>query len=270
MSILKKPTVVLAALFMLVVLVAVFFPSALTQRDPLDTDLASAMQPPSFEHLFGTDQTGRDVFTRVIYGARASIGVGLVATATALVIGLIVGALIGLSPRWLDGILMRIVDLLLAVPEFVLALIIIALLGPGFINIALAVTLSVVPVYIRLARAHTRSLRSSEHVASARLLGIGGVKVLRRHVLPTVLSRLSVLATIGVGSAILSAAGLSFLGLGVIEPEPEWGLMLAGGRNALDKAWWIAVFPGLVITVVVVATSVLGRYLRRRTEGEEE
>ncbi|GAA2526522.1 ABC transporter permease [Microbacterium mitrae] len=266
MTLLRKPTAIVSCLFLALVLVAMIAPQMLTARDPLDVDLSVALQPPSAEHLFGTDQTGRDVFTRVIYGARASIGVGLIATGAALIIGLLIGTLIGLAPRWLDGILMRAVDLLLAVPEFVLALIIVAVLGPGPINIAFAVTLSVIPVYIRLARVHTRTLRQSEFVTSARLLGIGSARVLSRHIMPTVLSRLSVLATIGIGTAILSAAGLSFLGLGVTEPAPEWGLMLAGGRNELATAWWIAVFPGLAITAVVIATSVLGRHLRRIAE----
>lgn len=266
MTVLRKPSVVVSMAFLALVIVAMLWPQVLTQRDPLDVNLAVALQGPSLEHLFGTDQTGRDVFTRVVYGARASIGVGLIATGAALIAGLVLGTLIGLAPRWLDAVLMRIVDLLLAVPEFVLALIIVAVLGPGAVNIAFAVTLSVVPVYIRLARVHTRSLRQAEYVTSARLLGIGSVRVLSRHVMPTVLSRLSVLATIGVGTAILSAAGLSFLGLGVTEPAPEWGLMLSGGRNELATAWWIAVFPGLAITAVVIATSVLGRYLRRLTE----
>lgn len=270
MILLRKPTALLSVVFLAVVLLAMVAPQLLTDRDPLAVDLAVALQPPSLEHLFGTDQTGRDVFTRVIYAARTSVGVGLIATGTALVVGLIVGTLIGLAPRWLDAVLMRAVDLLLAVPEFVLALIIVAVLGPGPVNIAFAVTLSVIPVYIRLARVHTRSLRHAEHVTSARLLGIGSVRVLSRHVLPTVLARLSVLATIGVGTAILSAAGLSFLGLGVTEPTPEWGLILSGGRNELATAWWIAVFPGLAITAVVIATSVLGRTLRRLTEGGAE
>ncbi len=266
MTILRKPSAVLSMLFLLIVLVAMAAPQLLTQRDPLGVDLSVALQAPSLDHLFGTDQTGRDIFTRVIYGARASVGVGLIATGAALNAGLVFGTLIGLAPRWLDAILMRAVDLLLAVPEFVLALIIVAALGPGPVNIAFAVTLSVVPVYIRLARVHTRGLKQAEFVTSARLLGIGSARVLSRHVMPTVLARLSVLATIGVGTAILSAAGLSFLGLGVTEPAPEWGLMLSGGRNELATAWWIAVFPGLAITAVVIATSVLGRHLRRLAE----
>lgn len=265
-TLLRQPSALLSMAFLAIVLVAMIAPQLLTPNDPLAVELGVALQPPSFEHLFGTDQTGRDVFARVIYGAKTSIGVGLIATGVALLCGLVVGTLIGLAPGWLDAILMRVVDLLLAVPEFVLALIIVAVLGPGPVNIALAVTLSVVPVYIRLARVHTRQLRRAEFVTSARLLGIGSVRVLSRHVMPMVLARLSVLATIGVGTAILSAAGLSFLGLGVTEPAPEWGLMLSGGRNELANAWWIAVFPGLAITAVVIATSVLGRHLRRITE----
>jgi len=140
--------------------------------------------------------------------------------------------------------------------------VVVAVLGPGPVNIAIAVTLAAAPVYIRLARVQTRSLRLAEHVEAARILGVPPVQAFLRHVMPGVLGTLSVLATIGIGSSILAAAGLSFLGLGPSEPTPEWGLMLAGGRNVLGQAWWVSVFPGIAITVTVVAATVVGRVLR--------
>ncbi|MDT0157454.1 ABC transporter permease [Microbacterium sp. ARD32] len=258
-----------AGAFLALVALAAIAPDLLAAHDPLQTDVRSALQPPSAAHLFGTDQSGRDVLSRVVHGAARSAGIGLLATALALVAGLAVGALSGIAPRWTDAVLMRVTDILLAFPEFLVALIVVAVLGPGGVNVAIAVTIAAVPVYIRLARTQTRTLRVAEHVEAARILGVGRMRAFVRHVVPGVLGSLSVLATIGIGSAILAAAGLSFLGLGPAEPQPEWGLMLAGGRNVLGQAWWISVFPGLAITLTVISATVLGRALRARMEGRD-
>ncbi|MDR2997201.1 MAG: ABC transporter permease [Microbacterium sp.] len=256
-----------AVAFLALVALAAFLPGLLATHDPLQTDVRAALLPPGPEHLFGTDQSGRDVYSRVVYGAARSAGIGLLATTLALVVGLAVGALSGVSPRLVDTVAMRLTDILLAFPEFLIALIVVAVLGPGPVNVAIAVTLAAVPVYIRLARTQTMTLRGAEHVEAARILGVGRMKAFTRHVLPGVLGSLSVLATIGIGSSILAAAGLSFLGLGPIEPQPEWGLMLSGGRNVLGRAWWISVFPGLAITLTVISATVIGRTLRARADG---
>lgn len=246
---------------------AAAFPGVLATHDPLETDVRSALLPPSAENLFGTDQSGRDVYSRVVFAAGRSVGIGLLATAIALAAGLLIGASAGSAPRWADVSLMRVNDVLMAFPEFLVALVVVAVLGPGPVNIAIAVTIAAVPVYIRLARVQTRTLRVAEHVEAARILGVPRTTAFRRHVLPGVIGSLSVLATIGIGSSILAAAGLSFLGLGPTEPTPEWGLMLAGGRNVLGQAWWVSVFPGIAITVTVVAATIVGRVLRNRSEG---
>ena len=253
--------------FLVVVALVALFPGLFATHDPLQTDVRAALLPPSAEHLFGTDQSGRDVYSRVIYGAGPSVGIGLLATSFALVVGLVLGALAGVAPRVIDTIAMRITDIVLAFPEFLIALIVVALLGPGHLNVASAVTIAAVPVYIRLARTNTRTLRLAEHVEAARILGVGPVRAFVRHVAPGVLGSLSVLATIGIGSSILAAAGLSFLGLGPTEPTAEWGLMLSGGRNVIGSAWWVAVFPGLAISLTVIAATVVGRTLRARADG---
>lgn len=250
-----------------VILLAAAVPGWIAPFDPLQVDVRSALQPPSAEHLFGTDQSGRDVFSRVVHGARLSVGIGLLATALASVAGLIVGSLAGAAPRVLEVVAMRATDVLLAFPEFLVALVVVAILGPGHLNIAIAVTLAAVPVYIRLARSRTRSLVGAEHVEAARILGVPAPLAFFRHVVPAVAGSLSVLALIGLGSSILAAAGLSFLGLGPAEPTPEWGLMLAGGRNVLGQAWWVSVFPGAAITLTVLSASLIGRTLRARAEG---
>ncbi|MGV2984004.1 ABC transporter permease [Microbacterium sp. AGC85] len=250
-----------------VVAVMALFPQLVATQDPLRTDVRAALAPPSAAHLFGTDQSGRDVFSRVVHGAGRSVGIGLLATALALVIGLVVGALSGIAPRAVDATVMRVTDVLLAFPEFLVALVVVAILGPGPTNVAIAVTIAAVPVYVRLARVQTRSLSLAEHVEAARILGVPPMRAFVRHVVPGVLGSLSVLATIGIGSSILAAAGLSFLGLGPTEPSPEWGLMLSGGRNVLGTAWWIAVFPGVAITLTVVSATIVGRSLRASAEG---
>ncbi|MCJ1707505.1 ABC transporter permease [Microbacterium sp. VKM Ac-2923] len=249
-----------------VIALATVAPALLATHDPLLTDVRAALQPPSGAHWFGTDQSGRDVYSRVVYGAGRSVGIGLLATGLALVIGVVVGSLTAVAPRLVDTVAMRFVDVLLAFPEFLVALLVVAVLGPGPANVALAVTIAAVPVYIRLARAQTRALASAEYVEAARISGVPAPVVHVRHVLPGVLGAVSVLATIGVGTSILAAAGLSFLGLGPTEPVPEWGLMLSAGRNLLLQAPWVAVFPGLAITATVVGVSVVGRTLRARAE----
>ena len=249
------------------VALAALVPGVLATHDPLQVDVRSTLLPPSPEHLFGTDQSGRDVYSRVVHGAARSVGIGLLATAVALAVGLLIGSLSGASPRVVDSGLMRLNDVLMAFPEFLIALVVVAILGPGPINVAIAVTLAAIPVYVRLARVQTRTLRLAEHVEAARILGVPPLRAFTRHVVPGVLGSLSVLATIGVGSSILAAAGLSFLGLGPTEPTPEWGLMLAGGRNVLGQAWWISVFPGIAITLTVIAVTIVGRTLRASAEG---
>lgn len=256
-----------ASAVLLVLATMAIGPSVFTGVDPLATDLRAALLPPGVGHPFGTDQTGRDVYARVVHGARISAIIGISAAGLAAVGGLLLGILAGLAPRRVGAVAMRGVDVLLAFPEFLIALVVVAILGPGAFTVALAVTIAAVPVYIRLARAHTVSLRQAEHVESAMLLGVSRPMAVARHVLPAVAGSVSVLATIGVGSAIIASAGLSFLGLGPTEPTPEWGLMMAGGRNVLGQAWWIAVFPGLTVMVTVISLSVVGRALRRRAEG---
>ncbi len=249
-----------------VVALAAVAPGMLATHDPLLTDVRATLQPPSAAHFFGTDQSGRDVYSRVVFGAARSVGIGLLATGLALIAGVIAGSLSAVAPRFVDAAAMRVVDVLLAFPEFLVALLVVAVLGPGPANVALAVTLAAVPVYVRLARAQTRSRAATEHVEAARIIGVPAFLVHVRHVLPGVVGAVSVLATIGVGTSILAAAGLSFLGLGPTEPTPEWGLMLSAGRNLLLQAPWVALFPGLAITATVVSVSVIGRILRARAE----
>ena len=254
--------VVVASLFLTVLVFAALLPGVLAPLDPLDAQISESLQGPSAEHLFGTDQSGRDVFSRVVFGARYSLLVGFGASAIALVVGLLIGLVSGLAPRLVDAVLGRVIVVAMAFPEFLLALLVIAIIGPGEASLVVAIALAAIPAYARVARSQTLVVASSSYVRSATALGVPRFVAIVRHVIPNTLGPLLVMATIGVGTAVVSAAGLSFLGLGPAAPTPEWGVILSEGRNLLDRAPWVAVFPGLVITATVIATSVVGRAAR--------
>lgn len=259
--------VLVASLFLLLVVAAAAFPALFTPLDPLRARVTDALQAPSPAHPFGTDQAGRDVFARVVHGAGHSVSVGVGASLIALIAGLVIGVLAGLAPRAIDGLLGRLIAIAMSFPEFLLALLVIAVIGPGESSLITAIALAGIPAYARIARGQTLVVKNSSYVRAATSLGLPPLAITLRHVVPNTLGPLLVLGPIGVGTAIVTAAGLSFLGLGPQPPTPEWGLILADGRNFLATAWWIALFPGLVITATVISTSVLARYLRSRRDG---
>lgn len=259
-------TVVLAALALALIVLAAVFPIWWTGQSPLETDAAAVLQPPSSAHFFGTDQSGRDVFSRVIHGARYSLFVGFGATVIALSLGVLIGVGAALAPKVLAAGLSRAIDVLMAFPEFLLALLVIAIVGTGEASIPIAVALAALPAYARVARSETLVVVEAGYIRAARSLGVSPVAVLAKHVVPNILGPLLVMATIGVGTAIVTAAGLSFLGLGPQPPTPEWGIILSEGRNFLATAWWIALFPGLAIVATVISVSTVGRYLRSVNE----
>lgn len=248
-------------------IISALAPGLFTSADPFATDLPSRNLPPGLQHLFGTDQLGRDVFARVVHGASISLSFGFTATVIAVAAGTLIGVSSGLAPRWLDNIVQRVLEILLALPELLIALVIVAILGGGTVNLVAAITIAAIPAYSRIVRATTLQVRQSPYVEAATALGQPRMAVILRHILPNVVGPLLVLATIGVGTAIIAGSGLSFLGLGPAPPSPEWGLMLSEGRNHLAQAWWVAVFPGLAITATVIGTTVLGRWIQTRFEG---
>jgi peptide/nickel transport system permease protein len=230
--------------------------------DPLDQNPRAALQPPSREHLFGTDDTGRDLFSRVIHGTRISLRVGLISVGIGGGIGIALGIVAGYRGGFVDNAVMRGMDLLLAFPGILLALAIIAILGPGLFNVMIAVGISAIPYYTRVARGSTLALREREFVIGARAIGCGDGHITLRYILPNVLPPLIVLATLGIAGAILTAAGLSFIGLGAVPPAPEWGAILTLGRKYINQAWWYTTFPGLAIVVTVLGINMLGDALR--------
>jgi peptide/nickel transport system permease protein len=259
--------VLLAMVGLAAIAIAALVPWLLAPQDPLAVDPEHPLAAPSLLHLLGTDENGRDVFSRMVYGSRASLTLGFGAIVIALVVGSAIGVAAGLGNRFLDGLLMRIMDVGLAFPEILLAMVVIAVLGGGTANALIAIGVASIPSYARLVRAQTLSIRRSAYVEAARALGLGEATVVLRHILPNAVRPVLVLATIGIGTATVAGAALSFLGLGTPPPSPEWGSMLSTARNYIDIAWWYSAFPGLAITLLVVCTTVVGRYAQRRSEG---
>ncbi|GGH39619.1 ABC transporter permease [Microbacterium album] len=253
------PSGVAAAGALLAILVAVIAPSALAPGDPLAIAPAQAFSPPSWAHPFGTDESGRDLFTRVVHGATASAGIGLAATAIGIGIGLVLGFAGALGPAWLDAAIARVVEVLFALPTLVMALLLVAVIGPGTGASVLAIGIATAPGYARILRARLRGVVRSEYVRFARHEGAGPLTVFTRHIAPNTLWPLVATATLGVGQAIVWVSALSFLGLGALPPSPEWGAMLNAGRVYISTAWWMTVFPGLAIVATATVLTVLGR-----------
>jgi ABC-type dipeptide/oligopeptide/nickel transport system permease subunit len=246
----------LAAIVLLAAFAGVITPYGEAEIDPL-----RSLEAPSWEHPMGTDMFGRDMLTRVLYGARLSLAIGISSAAIGASLGLAIGLAAGYFGRWTDGVAMRIVDVLLAFPGTLLAMVIVAMLGANVVNLVLAVGISSVPGYARLVRSLTLSIREADYVVASRAIGCRPLWIIRRHVIPNLRNSVIVYATLNIATAILIAAGLGFLGLGSKPPTAEWGLMVADGRDTLEIAWWVTAFPGLAILVTTLAIYSFGEAL---------
>ena len=231
-------------------------------HDPGAIDIAQRLLPPGWGHPLGTDDLGRDVLARILYGARISLLVGFVAVGIATLIGILVGAIAGFYGRWVDALLMRFVDIMLCFPTFFLILAVIAFLEPSIWNIMIIIGLTGWMGVARLVRAEFLSLRSRDFVVAAQSIGVSDQRLIFRHILPNALSPVIVSATLGVAGAILTESALSFLGIGVQPPTPSWGNMLITGKQTLGSAWWLSVFPGMAILLTVLGYNLLGEGLR--------
>jgi peptide/nickel transport system permease protein len=229
---------------------------------PTVGDLAQRLQPPSSTHWFGTDDQGRDIFSRLLHGSRITLFVVVLVAVLAAPIGLLVGTAAGYAGGWVDALLMRITDIFLAFPRLILALAFVAALGPGIENAVIAIAITSWPPYARIARAETLTLRQADYIQAVRLLGAGPVRVVLRHVMPMCVPSVIVRVTLDMAGIILTAAGLGFLGLGAQPPMPEWGAMIAAGRAYVLDQWWVAAAPGAAIFIVSLAFNLLGDGLR--------
>ncbi|MFB9947580.1 ABC transporter permease [Rhizobium puerariae] len=262
-----SPGTFLSALFLALVAIATIWPQALTTADPIVADPLRAQLPPSLTHLLGTDHLGRDVLSRVIYGARYSILIGVSAVAISAIVGSFLGLFCGLARGIIDEVISRFLDVISSFPDLLLALVLISFTGPGTVNLVFALGVASIPRFARVVRAQTFVIAKSGYVEQAKTFGLSRSLLVVRHILPHAIAQVPILATIGLGSTIIQAAGLSFLGMGPQPPAPEWGAMLAEARNYLRVAWWIGVWPGLAITLTVIAITFLGKRWQLAFEG---
>lgn len=243
------------------ILVAIFAP-LLAPYDPYKIELVNKLQPPSAEHWMGTDDKGRDLLSRLIVGTRLSLAVGFVAVFIGAFFGIVLGLFAGYYGKWVDTIIMRIIDVLLAFPGILLALAIVSALGPSLINVMIAIGVFSIPMFARIVRGSTLTVKKLEYIDAIRSLGASDIRIIFVHIFPNILSPIIVQATLRLATAILSAAGLSFLGLGAQPPLPEWGAMLSNGRDFLFTVPYLALFPGLAISTLVIGFNVFGDGLR--------
>jgi peptide/nickel transport system permease protein len=247
---------------LLAVILSAIFAPYLSPYDPLALSPTEAGQPPSLNHPAGTDRFGRDILTRIIYGARISLHVGLISVSIAGVFGSLLGLSAGYFGGWIDATISLLINILLGLPGILLALVILAVLGPGLQNVMIAVGISAIPGYARLIRGNTLIVKEQEYVVAARALGASHSRIILAHILPNVLAPIIVLSTLGVASAILVGASVSYLGLGAKPPTPEWGVMVNDGRNHLRQMWWLSTMPGVAIMITVIGLNLLGDALR--------
>ncbi|MDX6917262.1 ABC transporter permease [Pectobacterium carotovorum] len=262
LTMLRNPlTAIGSAIVLMLMLVAIFAPWIAT-HDPLVQDLANALQAPSAAHYFGTDEFGRDVFSRLVYGSRITLYIVALVSVTVGPIGLALGVVAGYYGGIVDTILMRITDIFISFPSLVLALAFVAALGPGLEHVVIAITLTAWPPIARLARAETLSLRHADFVSAVKLQGASSIRILLHHIVPLCLPSVIIRITMNMAGIILTAAGLGFLGLGAQPPDPEWGAMISAGRRYMMECWWLVTIPGLAILINSLAFNFLGDGLR--------
>ncbi|MDU8357457.1 ABC transporter permease [Pseudomonas syringae group sp. J309-1] len=257
----------LAVSFLGFLILATLLPQLFAHSDPLAIVPHDAFHPPGWAHWFGTDQSGRDIFSRVIHGTRQSLFIGLAATALAMSIAIVLGLLGGLGGAYLDRGVNWSLEILFAFPSLILALLFVAIFGSGIGPLIVATGLGGAPGYARMVRGQVLAVRNAGYIESAKALGHPPLRIITRQLLPNAMRPLIVTLTMGVGQAIVWASALSFLGLGARPPAPEWGTMLSMGRDFIANAWWLTFFPGLFIVLTTLSTTVAGRYLQQRLEG---
>ncbi len=261
-SLRRNKMAILGLIILLLLVFLAVFADIIAPYDYYKQDLPNAYKHPNSQHIFGTDEFGRDIFSRIIYGARISLVVGFVSVGIALIIGGLLGAIAGFYGGRIDNIIMRIMDVLLAIPQTLLAIAIVAALGAGLMNLMIAVGISAIPSYARIVRASVMTIRGEEYIEAARASGTSDAKIIIKHILPNCVAPVIVQVTLGIAGAILTAAGMSFIGLGIQPPVPEWGNMLSSGRDYIREYAYMTMFPGLSIIITVLSLNLLGDGLR--------
>jgi peptide/nickel transport system permease protein len=259
---LQEPTTTAGLLLLALFVALALLAPLVSPYDPLTQNIPESLNPPSAKHFLGTDKLGRDMFSRMLYGARISLVVGLAVVALAGILGVLVGLLAGYRGGWIDELLMRLTDIFFAFPSLVLAMAIAGALGPSLQNALIAVAVVTWPVYARLVRGQVLALREREFVQAARAIGVSNRQIISRHLLPNTMAPLLVQASFDMGTTILSVAGLSFIGFGAQPPTPEWGVMISEGRNYITTQWWLTGGPAIGILVLVAAFNLVGDGLR--------
>lgn len=251
-----------------VLLVAALWPQLLATHDPRALDLAAPLQAPSLDHWFGTDQNGRDLYSRIVHGTGPSLLIGLGAAAVGVGLGMLLGIVAAFGGRWADAAVSRTVEVLFAFPSLLLALMLITVYGPSVSTLILAVGVGTAPGYARLVRGQVLAVRGSAYVQAAEVIGHPPMTILLQHIVPNAVRPLVAVFMLGVGQAIVWASGLAFLGFGVAPPSPEWGALLEAGRPYITAAWWLEIFPGLAVLATALTATALGRHLEARLQGE--
>jgi len=253
---------ILGLLIVILMILVSIFANYLSSYDPTKRDVKVRLSPPSAEHWMGTDALGRDIYTRILYGGRVSLWIGIASVLLSLVLGVPLGLISGYSGGVLDTVIMRIMDLILAFPGIIFAIWLVSMLGPGVNQVIIAIAFWSLPTYSRVVRASVLTIKQIDYVQAVRALGGNYFHVIFRHIFPNVIAPVIIISSLSISGAILSGASLSFLGLGAQPPNPEWGLMLADGRMNLRSAWWMMVFPGSMLTLIVLACNIFGDGLR--------
>ena len=256
----RKRIIIYGSVLAVLVVLSLFAPY-FAPYDPIQISM-EGRKSPNLDHIFGTDRLGRDILSRIIYGTKYSLSIGIISVSIGLIFGTTMGVLSAYYGGLVDTIIMRFIDALLAFPGILLALVVIAVLGPGLFNVMLAVGISTIPEYARLARGKVLSVLQLEYIEAIHSIGGSNIRVILKHILPNISAPITILATLQVGNAILVGSGLSFLGMGAQPPTPEWGLMTAEGRNFMSQAWWISTFPGIAILITVISINQFGDGLR--------
>jgi len=259
----KRNKTAIAGIFILIffTIIAVLAPY-IAPYDPFEQNFLHSLEGPSQKHLFGTDEFGRDILSRVIYGSRISLQIGFISVFISMFAGTILGVIAGYYGSWPDMLIMRVVDIMLCFPYILLALVIMAILGPGIYNAMIAIGIVYIPKFARIVRSAVLNIRDEEYILAAKSMGAKDIKIMLKHILVNCMAPIIIQGTLSIGRAIINAAGLSFLGLGAQPPTPEWGAILSSGQNFLRGAPWVAIFPGIAIALLVLGFNLIGDGLR--------